>query len=140
MALNELDEGISRWPHAANSLQRRLGALQTALQAAHRELEAARSDYQLLAQATKEASMPSLDVAVALPLTPAEQRVAALAAVGLRDAEIASALCLSVNTIRTHMKSVLRKLNMHSRWQLLNEPPRRNHPLSELPRNGDDIP
>jgi DNA-binding CsgD family transcriptional regulator/Tfp pilus assembly protein PilF len=51
--------------------------------------------------------------------TPAELRVASLAAEGLANAEIARRLHLSVNTVQTHLKHVYSKLGIKSRRQLM---------------------
>ena len=51
-------------------------------------------------------------------LTPAEQRIAALAASGASNAEIAAALYVSVNTVETHLQHVYTKLGIRSRRQL----------------------
>ena len=51
-------------------------------------------------------------------LTASELRVARLAADGMTNREIAQALFLTENTIETHLRSVFRKLDIHSRSQL----------------------
>jgi len=51
-------------------------------------------------------------------LTPAEQRVAHLAATGLSNPDIARKLYLSRNTVQTHVSSILAKLQLQSRVQL----------------------
>jgi DNA-binding CsgD family transcriptional regulator len=51
-------------------------------------------------------------------LTPAETRVAALAAQGLANKEIARALFVSVHTVEVHLSHVYAKLGVHSRTQL----------------------
>jgi DNA-binding CsgD family transcriptional regulator len=51
-------------------------------------------------------------------LTPAEQRVAHLAAEGLSNPDIARQLYLSRNTIQSHVSSILAKLQLRSRGQL----------------------
>jgi DNA-binding NarL/FixJ family response regulator len=51
-------------------------------------------------------------------LTPAEQRVAHLAATGLSNPDIARQLYLSRNTVQSHVSSILTKLQLRSRVQL----------------------
>jgi DNA-binding CsgD family transcriptional regulator len=51
-------------------------------------------------------------------LTAAEQRVAALAAKGLANKEIAAALFISVHTVEIHLSRAYRKLDIRSRSQL----------------------
>ncbi|MCP9985804.1 LuxR family transcriptional regulator [Streptomyces sudanensis] len=52
-------------------------------------------------------------------LTPAERRVAELAAVGHTNAQISSALCLTRRTVETHLTSAYRKLRIARRTQLV---------------------
>jgi LuxR family maltose regulon positive regulatory protein len=49
------------------------------------------------------------------PLSQQELKVLRLLAAGLSNAEIASELVVSANTIKTHVKSIYRKLNVNSR-------------------------
>ena len=48
-------------------------------------------------------------------LSPQEQRVLRLLAAGLSNPEIAQELVVSINTIKTQVKSIYRKLNVNSR-------------------------
>jgi DNA-binding NarL/FixJ family response regulator len=52
-------------------------------------------------------------------LTPRETEVAVLLARGLSTAEIARELVVAVATVRVHVEHILRKLNMHSRTQVV---------------------
>ena len=52
---------------------------------------------------------------LAEPLSPQERRVLRLLAEGLSNPEIAQELVVSTNTIKTHVKSIYRKLNVTSR-------------------------
>ena len=52
-------------------------------------------------------------------LTPSERRIAALAASGLSNAEIAQELFLTVKTIEMHLTNAYRKLDIRGRAQLL---------------------
>lgn len=64
-------------------------------------------------------------------LTPSERRVVELAAEGLANKQIATALFLTVNTVEVHLARAYAKLGVHSRSQLLkalatNTPPTRD--------------
>ncbi|MFD7594058.1 LuxR C-terminal-related transcriptional regulator [Kitasatospora sp. NPDC059812] len=52
-------------------------------------------------------------------LTPAERRVAKLAAAGHTNAQISSALCLTRRTVETHLTNAYRKLRIARRTQLV---------------------
>ncbi|MCF8719457.1 helix-turn-helix transcriptional regulator [Nitrospina gracilis] len=52
-------------------------------------------------------------------LTPREVEVAVLAGDGLDDADIAGRLFISTHTLKNHFKSIYRKLDVHSRTQLM---------------------
>ena len=52
-------------------------------------------------------------------LTPREVEVALLAGDGLDDTEIAGRLFISSHTLKNHLKSIYRKLDVHSRTQLV---------------------
>lgn len=51
------------------------------------------------------------------PLTPRELTVLRLVCIGLSNKAIASRLCLSCGTIKSHVKSILSKLNANSRTE-----------------------
>jgi LuxR family maltose regulon positive regulatory protein len=50
-----------------------------------------------------------------VPLSPQEQRVLHLLAAGHSNPAMAQALVVSINTIKTHVKSIYRKLNVTNR-------------------------
>ena len=52
-------------------------------------------------------------------LTPREREVAELAAKGLRNPEIAKALCISENTVKHHLKIAFQKMNIDRRSKLI---------------------
>jgi DNA-binding NarL/FixJ family response regulator len=83
------------------------------------DLREVRQAYRRLMEAgrlTAEAHLPRLRRLD--PLTARERRVALLAAGGRSNVEIAADLGVSVHTIKSQMRSVLRKLELESRWQL----------------------
>jgi LuxR family maltose regulon positive regulatory protein len=51
------------------------------------------------------------------PLSPQEQRVLRLLAAGHSNPEIAQELIVSVNTVKTQVQSIYRKLNVKNRWE-----------------------
>lgn len=51
-------------------------------------------------------------------LTPREQQVAALTCLGCTNQEIAGRLIISPNTVRTHIRNILYKLNINSKVEL----------------------
>ena len=52
-----------------------------------------------------------------IPADPREREVLGLLAAGSNSAEIARALPVSPNTVRTHVQSILAKLQVHSRLE-----------------------
>lgn len=52
-------------------------------------------------------------------LTPQEDKVMELMVKGLSNAEIASMLSVSINTVKTHVSRVLRKKGVKNRIQLI---------------------
>ena len=67
-----------------------------------------------LSQQTPEREKDSLN-----DLTPREQEVLALLAEGATNAEIAEKLVISPKTVARHRENIMRKLNMHSRTELV---------------------
>ena len=51
-------------------------------------------------------------------LTPREQEIAALVAQGMTNRRIAAELVLSEHTVATHVRRILKKLDLHSRAEL----------------------
>jgi DNA-binding NarL/FixJ family response regulator len=52
-------------------------------------------------------------------LTPTQQRIALLVAKGLSNPDIAAQLSVSRNTVQTHVSSILSKLDIRSRVELI---------------------
>ena len=64
-----------------------------------------------------QSEINNLQSAMVEPLSEREVEVLRLLAAGLSNPEIAERLCLTVNTIRSHVKSIYGKLNVHSRYE-----------------------
>ena len=56
-------------------------------------------------------------------LTPVEQRIADLVAVGQTNREVAAATFTSVRTVESHLGRIYRKLGIRSRTELAARPP-----------------
>jgi DNA-binding NarL/FixJ family response regulator len=114
----ELD-GNAWWLPALDSLEANLGRLHRNLAQLDRDLRQARADYRRLVELNRGRGgnfLPkgsSLDV-----LTQQERRVAMLAASGHSNLELAAQLHVSVHTVKSQMCSILRKLDLKSRWEL----------------------
>lgn len=123
--------GIERIDGALRQVQEDITALS-------RDLREIRSAYELLAATSRERSRLSSGGAALYRLSPAERRVAALAARGESNPRIAAMLHLSVHTVKSHMGSLLRKLGLEHRWQLAQiTPPSINEPSAgERPTEG----
>lgn len=100
--------------------------LERHLQAAETQLRLARTSYDALLTVLATQLRPSCDPpakppclsAEPLRLSPNERRVALLVASGRNNTEVAAALCVSVHTVKSQLRTVYRKLGIHSRWQL----------------------
>jgi LuxR family maltose regulon positive regulatory protein len=72
--------------------------------------------YSMAQARTEPHAAASTDAALlAEPLSPQEERVLRLLAAGLSNPEIAQELVVSVNTVKTHVKSIYVKLNVRTR-------------------------
>lgn len=63
---------------------------------------------------TRASRIPDEEI---VALTSREQEVLSLAAEGHTDQEIADRLCISINTVKTHMRNILAKLHLSSRHE-----------------------
>jgi DNA-binding NarL/FixJ family response regulator len=105
---------------AFEGLQVAIRQLRDEMAATERRLRAARLAYERLNQVTLQAigcAPPDLQSVLAR-LTPRERLVAALVAEGYSNREVALRLQVSVHTVKTQMRSVLRKLEMRRRWEI----------------------
>lgn len=102
-------------------VERPLVRLRLAIEQAERELECIRRAYaQLLDLATgpPHSSCPEETA----PLSRQERLVALLLARGASNHEIAAELHVSIHTVKSHVRSILRKRCLRSRWQLVEAP------------------
>jgi len=114
----ELD-GNAWWLPALDSLEANLGRLHQNLAQLDRDLRQARADYRRLVELNRARVVNRLPRVNALEvLTQQERRVATLAASGQSNRELAAQLHVSVHTVKSQMCSILRKLDLRSRWEL----------------------
>ena len=96
---------------------------------ARRELEAARAMFLRLGTPIQErqasAELDSIGGRRRLEneLTPVEQRIAGLVAVGQTNREVAAQMFMSVRTVESHLGRTYRKLGIRSRTELAARPP-----------------
>jgi DNA-binding NarL/FixJ family response regulator len=103
------------WPAAVILLDDTLQRLGERLTSAEADLRVARHTYEALVEASS--CLGSLRSS-APRLTTQELRVASFVAAGMSNREIADALSVSVHTVKTHVKNLLGKLSIRSRWQV----------------------
>ena len=114
----ELDDN-GWWLPALDSLEANLGRLHQNLAQLDRDLRQARADHRRLVEVNRGRVGNRLPKARALEvLTQQERRVATLAACGHSNLELAAQLHVSVHTVKSQMCSILRKLDLRSRWEL----------------------
>ncbi len=75
---------------------------------------------------------PSTEAAVELPLTAREREVVTLIALGRDTAEIAAELGVSPETVRSHVRNAMAKLDVHTRAQLVAVVISAEHALHDL--------
>src|SRR5437868_12736602 len=117
MDLDALEAGLSR-------LHQQLAQLD-------RQLQQTRADYRSLL-ALNRSDLPRIDGLDRLSRQ--ERRVASLAAHGRSNGAVAAELHVTIHTVKSQMSSILRKLEVRSRWEL-------EHVLRVGPphvREGDD--
>jgi len=116
--MDHVREPAGDWPAAVISLDDTLRRLGQRIKSAEGDLRTARACYEALLEASRTyMGVSELRVAPAR-LTAQELRVANLVAAGMSNMEIAEALHVSVHTVKTHVKTVLAKLSIRSRWQM----------------------
>jgi DNA-binding NarL/FixJ family response regulator len=109
---------LADWPAAVTSLDDTLRRLGQRLTSAEADLRKARACYEALLEASHIRMRAGPVGALPARLTAQELRVANLVIAGMSNREIADALHVSVHTVKTHVKNVLEKLSIRSRWQM----------------------
>ncbi|MDQ6879269.1 MAG: helix-turn-helix transcriptional regulator [Candidatus Dormibacteraeota bacterium] len=102
-----------------DSVEAGLGRLQQHLAQLDRELRQTRADCRRfieLSQGEGRAHLPQRNAV--RRLSQQELRVATLAACGYSNPEVAAELHVTVHTVKSQMCSILRKLDLRSRWEL----------------------
>ncbi len=113
----ELD-GNAWWLPSLDSLEASLGRLHHNLAQLDRDLRQARADYRRLVELNRRVGNRLPKARALEVLTQQERRVAMLAACGHSNLELAAQLHVSVHTVKSQMCSILRKLDLRSRWEL----------------------
>jgi DNA-binding NarL/FixJ family response regulator len=109
---------MADWPAAVISLDDTLRRLGQRLTSAEADLRMARGCYEALLEASRTCMRAGPAGAPPARLTAQELRVANLVGAGMSNREVADALHVSVHTVKTHVKNVLDKLSIRSRWQM----------------------
>jgi DNA-binding CsgD family transcriptional regulator len=113
-----LDRGSDRWSDGAECLAQSLLRLSRVLTAAERELHQARDAYEALLGELVDRGHAGDSAVPTERLTAQERRVGALIVLGKTNRQIADLLSVSPETARSHVKSIMAKLDLRSRWQL----------------------
>ncbi len=101
-----------------DSVERPLARLRVAIEQAERELSCLRKAYLEARDSALEPILPARDPGQPQALSRQEIRVAARLAGGMSNLDIATAMHLSLHTVKSHVRSILRKRGLRSRWQL----------------------
>ena len=115
--LSTADEASTTTP-AVESLALALVRLRRSIEAAEEQVRQARSSYQRMVDGQRPPIVLPPGLGDGQRLSRCERRVALLMAAGKSNLEIAASLHVSVHTVKTQVKSILRKLGMQSRWQV----------------------
>jgi DNA-binding NarL/FixJ family response regulator len=114
------------WPSSAegvlalNALEGALRRLEDDVARAGRRYHEVRRAYEHMVEVTRALREPpgNRSGSAAGRLTARERLVAALAADGRTNGQVAHELQVSPQTVKTQMRSILRKLDLDSRWQI----------------------
>lgn len=75
-------------------------------------------DVEALSEAVRHTGRAERTTASLVGLTRQEHRIAVMVADNLSNEEIAVAMHLSVQTVKTHLRHAFQKLRIHSRWEI----------------------
>lgn len=118
LADSEMDVDLW-WLPSLTALEAGLARLHLHLAQVDRELRQTRADYRRLLELNRGQVYDRRPPASALErLTQQERRVATLAASGHSNLAVAAQLHVTVHTVKSQMGSILRKLDLRSRWEL----------------------
>ena len=106
-----------------DSVERPLARLRVVLDQAERELRSLKKAYVDATQHYDESRRTDAARSELAGLSRQELRVAFLLGHGRGNREIAAELHISVHTVKSHVRSVLRKRGLHSRWQVVDDGP-----------------
>jgi DNA-binding NarL/FixJ family response regulator len=98
------------------SVEQRLASLRHAIDLAEAEIGRLRQAYLAAAAVARDASIDRAKTSLGLSCQ--ERKVATLVAKGKTNLEIAAELHVSVNTVKSQVRSILQKLDLNSRWQV----------------------
>jgi len=115
--LSAPDEAPTLTP-AVDSLALALVRLRRSIEAAEEQVRQARSSYKRMVDGQRQPIILPSGLGDGQRLSRCERRVALLVAGGKSNLEIAASLHVSVHTVKSQVKSILRKLGMQSRWQV----------------------
>jgi DNA-binding NarL/FixJ family response regulator len=111
------DLGLQNDPHQIYQFDELLiRSMQDLAEREQRSEEEIAADLLSSALAQRDAADANLELWRAL--TPRQQQVAALACLGYTNRQVARRLMISPETVKTHMRHVLRKFNLHSKIEL----------------------
>jgi len=102
-------------------VERPLARLRLAIEQAERELAAVRKGYLVAIELAGTLGSEGPAANDLGPLSPQERRVARLLHQGQTNCEISNSLHVSVHTVKSHVRSILHKRGLRSRWQMIDQ-------------------
>jgi DNA-binding NarL/FixJ family response regulator len=106
-----------------DSVERPLARLRMVIEQAERELRSLKKAYVAATHQYGESRRTDAASSGLGTLSRQELRIAFLLGQGRDNREIAAELHISVHTVKSHVRNVLRKRGLHSRWQVVDGAP-----------------